>query len=111
MDDNPYVSPKTRPAEAAQTSGGFVKFCVGCAFTFGLGAVGAILGMLTLPSLLIPLIGPSEPRPDGEWVIVPHFLSIVLGGLAGFAIGLFLARRYEVYHRSAQGNPEAEPRQ
>ncbi len=89
--------------EVATRSPGTGEFLAGCALTFSLGIVGALLGVLFLRWRHQP--GP--PGACGLYVIGPMFIYSIIGGSAGFMLGLFLVWRYEAHYYPSRRKPNS----
>jgi hypothetical protein len=96
MCEEPQTTPQEESKQTAKRSTGVVGFLCGCALTGLLGIVGAGAGLLFLSPLFAHLTRPPGPRGGcGMWPMIPLSLSVVAGGLAGLAMGLFLVWRLE----------------
>ena len=101
-EDTQVPAPKDS-REAATRSPGTGEFLGGCALTSLLGIVGAFLGLL----FHIWRDPPPPPGACGLYVIGLMAKGSIIGGPAGFMLGLFLVWRYEAHYYPSRATRSA----
>jgi hypothetical protein len=108
---NPYEPPKVdphslvqeAPPDAARDGTVLAELVAGWAATLFLAGGGALFGVLALSPLFAHWMRPSPPlHPCGMWWLIPFSTSILVGGSAGIALGLYAVCWYEAIHYPGQ---------